>query len=198
VKHYAGRCGAGALLTCLARHFLKHPIDYADMEVNVFVQTGAKAVDEGDCADVRRRLVCARRARAVGLQRLRNDAQEDAQHHAQHRAIALHKVTQPLGHRQYPLAHRQAGEDVVGEVRRCLDHTPGIAGGAHTPAFAGEGHQEVVPAVATAGARKAVGEDAAFQVFGKRFAYEGPGAAVVALPVKLACAGQVKRSCFSP
>jgi len=77
-------------------------------------------------------------------------------------------------------------------VRRRLGHTPGIAGGAHTPAFAGEGHQEVAPAVATAGAGKAVGEDAAFQVFGKRFAYKGLGAAVVALPVKLARAGQVK------
>jgi hypothetical protein len=30
-------------------------------------------------------------------------------------------------HRQHPLAHRQAGEDVVGEVRRRLCHAPGVA-----------------------------------------------------------------------
>jgi hypothetical protein len=52
---------------------------------------------------------------------------------------------------------------VAGEVRRPLCHAPGIAEGAHTPAFAGEGRQKVVPAVVAAGARKAVGEDAAFQ-----------------------------------
>ncbi len=47
-------------------------------------------------------------------------------------------------------------------------------------------------AVATAGAGKAVGEDAAFEVLLKRFAHIGLGAAVVALPVELACAGQIK------
>ena len=35
----------------------------------------------------------------------------------QNRAIALHKVAQPLRHRQHPLAHRQARENIVGEVR---------------------------------------------------------------------------------
>ena len=56
----------------------------------------------------------------------------------------------------------------VDEARRRLCHAPGIAGGARTPAFAGEDHQEVMPAVATAGAGKAVGKDGAFQAFGKR------------------------------
>lgn len=36
----------------LARHFLKHAIDHANVEVNVFIEAGAKAVYEGDCADV--------------------------------------------------------------------------------------------------------------------------------------------------
>jgi hypothetical protein len=67
------------------------------------------------------------------LQGLLNDAQEDAQHQAQHCPIALHVVAQPLGHRQHPLAHRQAGEDMVGEVRRRLSHAPGIAREGHTP-----------------------------------------------------------------
>ncbi len=71
----------------------------ADVEVNMLVQAGAEAVDEGDCADVQGCLVHIGRTRAVGLQRLRDDPQEDTQHHAQHRAVALHKVAQPLGHR---------------------------------------------------------------------------------------------------
>jgi hypothetical protein len=49
-----------------------------------------------------------------------------------------------------------------------------------------------VPAVITACAGKAVGEDAAFQVFGKRLAHIGLGGVVIALSVKLACAGQLK------
>jgi hypothetical protein len=40
------------------------------MEVNVFVQAGAKAMDEGDCADVQCCLFHIGRTRAVGLQTL--------------------------------------------------------------------------------------------------------------------------------
>ena len=82
---------------------------------------------------------------------------------------------------------------MVGEVRRPefdTGHAPCGARGADAPALAEEGRQEVMPAVATAGARKTVGEDAAFQVFGKRFANIGLGAGVVALAVELARAGQ--------
>ena len=57
-------------------------------------------------------------------------------HHAQRGAIALREVPQPFGHRQYPLAHRQAGEDVVAEVCRRLGHAPRGARGADAPALA--------------------------------------------------------------
>ena len=52
------------------------------------------------------------------------------------------------------------------------------------------GHKIVVPTVVTAGAREAVGKDAAFQVFVKGLAHKGPRCVVVALAVELACAGQ--------
>ena len=68
-------------------------------------------MDEGHCADVQAFLVCIGRANAVRLQALRNHPQEDAQHHIEHRPVALHEVTKPLGNRQHPLAHRQAGEE---------------------------------------------------------------------------------------
>jgi len=51
--------------------------DHAHIEMHMLVQAGAEAVDEGNCAHSQRRLV--RMRCAVGLQRLRNDAQEDRQ-----------------------------------------------------------------------------------------------------------------------
>lgn len=68
---------------------------------------------------------------------------------------------------------------MVGKVRRRLGHAPRGARGADTPALAGEGHKVVVPAIVTAGPRKAMGKDAAFQVLGKRLAYIGLGRATV-------------------
>ena len=72
------RCDLDIGIPC---HFLKHPIDHANEEVHMLVQAGAEPMNEGDCADVQRCLVCIGRTGAVGLQALRNDPQEDAQHH---------------------------------------------------------------------------------------------------------------------
>ena len=81
---------------------------------------------------------------------------------------------------------------MVAQLRRRLGHAPRGARGADAPAFAGEGHQKIVAAVTTACAGKAVRKDAAFQVLGKRFAYIDLWRVVVALPVELACAAQLK------
>ena len=64
--------------------------------MHMLVQAGAKAVDEGDCANMHSRFVYLRRTRAMGSQAVRNRPQEDAQHPVQHCPIALHKVTQPV------------------------------------------------------------------------------------------------------
>ena len=49
---------------------------------------------------------------------------------------------------------------------RCrLHHAPCVARGADPTIFAGEGHKIVVPTVTTASEGKAVGIDAAFEVF---------------------------------
>ena len=180
--------GISAALAC---HFLKHPVHHADVEMDVFVQAGAEPVNEGHCADVQVRLVCIGRARAMGLQALCNDTQEDAQHHIERGTVALHVVPQPFGHGEHPLAHRQAGEDVVSEVRRSLHHAPCGARGADTTAFAGKSHEVVVPAVAAASAGKAMGKDAALQIFCKRLAHIGLGCVVIALAVELTRAGQL-------
>ena len=86
------------------------------------------------------------------------------------KAVALHEVAQPLWYRQHPLAHRQARQNVIGQVRRCLHHALGVARRANATALAGEGHKVVVSAVITTGTRKAVRKDAALQVFAKRLA----------------------------
>ena len=102
------------------------------------------------------------------------------------------EAAQPLWHRQYPLAHRQAGKDVIREVRRRLHHAPRVARGAEAPAFAGIGHEVVVPAIVTPGSGKAMCKDAAFQIFTKRLADIGLGGVVVGLAVELTCTGQLK------
>ncbi len=62
----------------------------------------------------------------------------------------------------------------------------------YATAFAGEGHKVIASTVATAGARKAVRKDTALQILLERFAHVGLGCVVVALPIELARAGQVK------
>jgi len=62
------------------------------------------------------------------------------------------------------LPHRQAREDVIGEMRCRRDHAPGVARRAHAAPLAGESDQEVVAALPTTGAGETVGEDAALQV----------------------------------
>ena len=153
--------------------------------MHMLVKAGAEAVDKRHCADVQRHLVYLPRTEAVGLQALRDDPQENPQHHVEHWPVALHEVAQSLGHRQHPLAHRQAGKDVIRQVRRRLHHAPGVARGADATAFAGEGDEVVVAAIVAPGTSKAVRKDAALQILLERFAHVGLGGVVVALPVKL-------------
>lgn len=81
---YSGFVTGGKTDSIIPRYFLKHPIDDTDVEVNVFIEAGAEAVNEGDCADVQARLVHIGRAKAVRLQALRNDPQKNPQHHVEH------------------------------------------------------------------------------------------------------------------
>ena len=93
------------------RYGLKHPIEHAHMKVHMRVQAGAKTVDEGHCAQVQAGRITLRRSRAMRLQALHHNAQEDAQRSVECGLVALQVLAQPLGHGQHPLAHRQARED---------------------------------------------------------------------------------------
>ena len=77
----------------------------------------------------------------------------------------LSEVTQSLRDRQHPLASRQSGENMVGEVRRSLCHVPRVARGADTTAVAGKRNEAVVTAITSAGVGKTQGKNAAFEVF---------------------------------
>ena len=70
----------------------------------------------------------------------------------------------------------------------------GIQQWADSTAFAGEGHEVIVSTVATAGTRKAVRKDAAFQILTECLAHIRLGSVVVALTVELPRAGQIKPS----
>ena len=81
---------------------------------------------------------------------------------------------------------------MIAQVCCCLHHAPRVARGAHAPALVGEGHKVVVSTTVTPGPGKAVGKDAALQIFVKGLAHIGLGGVVVTLPIELSCAGQVK------
>jgi hypothetical protein len=97
----------------------------------------------------------------MGLQTLLHHAQEDAQCRIECTLVTLQVVAQAFGYRQNPLAHWQAGEDMVCQVRSGLGHAPRVARGADATAFAGEGDQKVVTTVIATYPRKTVGEYAA-------------------------------------
>lgn len=84
----------------------------------------------------------------------------------------------------------RVSEHIVRQVRSRLGHVPAVAGGANTARLAGEGVQMVVPPVATAGTRKAAGEDAALQMLAVDPLHVGCRGMVVALAVKLTAAYQ--------
>jgi hypothetical protein len=85
---------------------------------------------------------------------------------------------QPLGHRQHPLAHRQARHDVIGEMSGGFHHAPRGTGRAHAPAFARVGDEKAVAALGTAGAGNTVGEVAGAML--RRFREGGKAAAALA------------------
>jgi len=78
--------------------------------------------------------------------------------------ILLQEVTQALGYRQHPLAHRLSGKHVIGEVGGELGHAPAIAGAADATAFTAESNQHIVTAARAPPASKAMGQDSTRQV----------------------------------
>jgi hypothetical protein len=72
----------------------------------------------------------------------------------------LHEVAQGRGHREHPLAHRQAGKNMIAEVCSRLHHALRVARGEDTWGCEGDGHEVVMSAVVAPGPGKTVGKDA--------------------------------------
>ena len=89
------------------------------------------------------------------------------------------------------MPYRQTRENVINEMRGGFDHASGGAGGADATAFAGVSHQEVVATVGAAGAREAVGENAAFEVAAEFALGQYRGMAATAVVVQRQPSGEV-------
>lgn len=83
-------------------------------------------------------------------------------------------------------------KNVVSEMGGSFGHTPRIAGRADTTPLAREGDEKVMTAVVATGARETVGKNAALEVFTEGLFDVSWWRVMVALAIKLACAGQFK------
>jgi len=81
---------------------------------------------------------------------------------------------------------------VLTENETLSGHSPGVARGADATAFAGEGDKKVVPAIVATHPCKAVGKDAAVEVFAKSLLHISGRGVVVALAVELSGAGKLQ------
>ena len=113
----------------------KDAVEHDDVEVEVRIERGAEAVQEGDGAELR----SVRGAGTDAPERGADGAQQDAEHVAGEARVVGQEGADPLRQGEYPLADGQRRQDVVGEVGGHLHHAAGVAGGADAAALAGEG-----------------------------------------------------------
>jgi hypothetical protein len=89
---------------------LKNPVDHDAMKMHMGIEQGTKTVDEGDGADPGS---CSR-PRRTGATPCSTALSEEGG--VLDGRIALQVTAQAFRYRQYPLPHRQARNDVVGEM----------------------------------------------------------------------------------
>ena len=152
-----------------------------EVEVEVGIEGGAEAVQEGDGAQ----LGVRPGAGAGAAERGADGAEQDAEHGAGERGVAGQEGAQALRHGEHPLADGHWGQDVVGQVGGDLDHAAGVAGGTDAATLAGEGDQALGRAGVAADAGKTVRENAAAQV-GAEVVLDPAGHALGAVPPFLA------------
>jgi hypothetical protein len=132
---------------------VKHAIDDDAMKVQMWVEQRTKAMDEGHGTETG----LGTCTRTTLPQALFDGGEEYVQGCVLDGCVVLQVIAQAFGHREHPLAHRQARDDVVGEMGRCLDHAPRGAGGADAATLAGVGDQKIVTAVGAVGAGETEG-----------------------------------------
>jgi hypothetical protein len=118
------------------------------------------SVEEGDGAELG---LCGGGEAAL-QQEGADRAQQDAQDGSGERRVAGQEGAQSLRQREDPLPHGEGRQHLVVQMGGDLDHPAGVAGGADAAPLAREGNQSLGAALPAAGARKAVGEDAAAEI----------------------------------
>ncbi len=117
------------------------------MEVNVQVERGTEALDEGH------------RAAWVGSYTPTSPntpaklCEERAKERSQHLACGLRivgtAIPERVGEREHPLANRYLWEDAIYQVRSGVRHASPATGRAEAAALARKGYEAIVPAVVT-------------------------------------------------
>jgi len=138
------------------------PVEDERVEVEVRVQGGAEALDEGDRAALAARSapLLARAPAKLGEE----CAEEGAEHGAREPRVVGAAIAKRIGKRQDPLADRHLGEDAVDEVRRGVGHAPPAAGGTEAASFARERNEAIEPAVVAVHAQEAEGQHTTAEV----------------------------------
>jgi len=131
-----------------------------DQNVEVGVEGGAEAVQEGYGAEVR----VGTGTRTGAAERGADGAPQDAEHVAGEARVVGQEGADPLRQGAHPLAERQRRQDVVAEVGGHLHDAARVAGGADAAALAGEGDEPLGGARVAADAGEAVGKDAAAEI----------------------------------
>jgi hypothetical protein len=134
-------------------------IESQGVEVDVQVESGAEALEEGHCAALfgAEAPVPPNAPAQLGEER----SQERAKDLARETGVVGAAVAQWVGEGEDPLPDRHLWENAIDEVRGGVGHAAAAAGGAETTAFAGERHEPIVPTSVAVQAQEAVGEDAA-------------------------------------
>jgi hypothetical protein len=109
--------------------------------MQVEIQCRAEALNEGDGAALR--IPDSAEFTRAAEQGFKNCSNEDAQDVRDQTRVVGQAVTQCMGKRQHPLAHRNSWEHAVDEVRCSIRHTSGSTRIAKTPFLAGERNNAV-------------------------------------------------------
>jgi hypothetical protein len=111
---------------------MEEPVHDDEVEMKVWIEAGAEAMQETDRAHS-----CGSRSRWTGLpQGSLEGPEEDVQDGAGGPGPVVKEGPEALGDREYELADRDVGKDVVHQVGRGLGHALGPARGTAPPALA--------------------------------------------------------------
>jgi len=113
-----------------------HSVQKQHVKVNIQIQGAAESLDQGYSPGLGGGAGTPGLVDEMGL----DGPVDDTQYPAHDLGSACEQEPELEGKAQDPLAHRQAGQDLVDQQGGAFDHSPGPATGAKTASLAAEGH----------------------------------------------------------